>query len=119
IRGFSRLRKKSVLRLILGGAAVHRCGKWLVSGVSFSRCGETATWKVLFPQPVSPRGYSLSPANPYTKHALVKLQSRHKNGAINGPPSSVTPVSSVVQVFLRTLNQSFPKESGVGQEQQQ
>src|SRR5208337_3040823 len=80
IRGFSRLRKNSVLRLILGGAAVHRCGKWLVSGVGFSRCGETATWKVLFPQPVSPRGYSLSPANPYTKHALVKLQSRHKNG---------------------------------------
>ncbi len=47
----NRLRKNSVLRLILGGAAVYRCDKWLVFRIGFSRCGETAPWKVLFPQP--------------------------------------------------------------------
>jgi hypothetical protein len=47
------------LRLILGGAAVYRCGKWLVFRIGFSRCGETATWKVLFPQPVQPCRKSL------------------------------------------------------------
>jgi hypothetical protein len=35
--GFSSLRKKSVLRLILGGAAVYRCDKRLVCSIGFSR----------------------------------------------------------------------------------
>jgi hypothetical protein len=33
----SRLRKKLMSHLILGGAAVHRCGNWLVFRAGFSR----------------------------------------------------------------------------------
>ena len=33
----NRLRKRSVLQLILGGAAVNRCDNWLLFRVGFSR----------------------------------------------------------------------------------
>lgn len=35
-----RLREKSILRWILGGAAVHRCDKQIVFSIGFSRCGK-------------------------------------------------------------------------------
>jgi hypothetical protein len=38
------------LCLILGGAAVYRCDYWHILSIGFSRCGYTATQKVLFPQ---------------------------------------------------------------------
>ena len=59
---FTVWRHKSILRLILGGAAVHRCDKKHISNVGFSRCGITAARKILFPQPPSPKHqtYSLS-----------------------------------------------------------
>jgi hypothetical protein len=45
-----------------GCAAVHRCDKKHISNVGFSRCGNTAARKILFPQPSSPKHqtYSLS-----------------------------------------------------------
>jgi hypothetical protein len=36
---------RSILSLILGGAAVHRCDKRLLSRVGFSRGVQTPTWK--------------------------------------------------------------------------
>jgi hypothetical protein len=46
------LRKKSGLRLFLGGAAVYRCDNRLIFSAGFSRCGDTSARKTLFPQPV-------------------------------------------------------------------
>ncbi|HME32403.1 MAG TPA: hypothetical protein VKG65_06610 [Terriglobales bacterium] len=43
---------KSLLRLILGGAALQRCDDRLILSTGFSRCGETAAQKIFFPQPV-------------------------------------------------------------------
>jgi hypothetical protein len=43
------LRKKSMLRLILGG-----CDNWPIFRVGFSRRRVTVTPKMLFPQPVKP-----------------------------------------------------------------
>jgi hypothetical protein len=37
------------LHLILGGAAVYRCDNWRIFGTGFSRCGQTAARKTLFP----------------------------------------------------------------------
>jgi hypothetical protein len=45
---FTVWRHKSILRLILGGAAVHRCDKQHISNVGFSRRGNTAARKILF-----------------------------------------------------------------------
>jgi hypothetical protein len=59
---FHDLRQRSILRLILGGAAVHRGDKQHISNVGLSRCGNTAARKILFPRPPSPKHqtYSLS-----------------------------------------------------------
>jgi hypothetical protein len=59
---FHDLRQRLILRLILGGAAVRLCDKWHISNVGFSRFGNTAARKILFPQPPSPKHqtYSLS-----------------------------------------------------------
>jgi cytochrome c-type biogenesis protein CcmH/NrfF len=51
----SRLRKNSTLLLILGGAALQRCGNWLVFGTGFSRWGQTSAPKTLFQQPARHR----------------------------------------------------------------
>ena len=48
----NRLRKNSPWCLILGGAALQRCNNWLVFSAGFSRCGQIAAQKALFPQPV-------------------------------------------------------------------
>jgi hypothetical protein len=45
------LREKSLLPLILGGAAVHRCDNRLAFNAGFSRCGLTTAPKGLFPNP--------------------------------------------------------------------
>jgi lipopolysaccharide assembly LptE-like protein len=55
IFGLNRLRKDSVARLPLGGAALQRCDNRLLSIVGFSRCGQTAAPEVLFPQRVTIR----------------------------------------------------------------
>jgi len=55
IFGMNRLRKNSISRLSLGGAALQRCDNWLVFIGGFSRCGQTAAQEVLFPQPVTSR----------------------------------------------------------------
>ncbi len=47
----SRLRKNSISRLFLGGAALQRCGNWLDSSAGFSRCGQEAAQKTLFQHP--------------------------------------------------------------------
>jgi hypothetical protein len=49
-RGFTGCGKNSMLHLILGGAALQRCDNWLVFSIGFSRCGQTATQKILFPR---------------------------------------------------------------------
>ncbi|MGA7560981.1 MAG: hypothetical protein WCF61_12235 [Terriglobales bacterium] len=46
----SNLREKSMLHLILGGAAVHRCDNLRISTIGFSRCGATLRAQETFPQ---------------------------------------------------------------------
>jgi len=46
----SSLRKKSMLQLILGGAAVHRCDNFRISTIGFSRCRATLRAQETFPQ---------------------------------------------------------------------
>jgi hypothetical protein len=60
---FHDLRQRSILRLILGGAAVDRCDEQHISNVGSSRCGDTAARKILFPQPPSPKHQTYSRSN--------------------------------------------------------
>ena len=48
--GDSRLRKKSVLHLILGGAAVHRCGNYPILNKALAAEVVAFAQKRLFPQ---------------------------------------------------------------------
>jgi len=53
----SRLRKNS-LRLILGGAALQRCGNWLALVSALAAEVTRSVWKFVFPQPARiSRGY--------------------------------------------------------------
>jgi hypothetical protein len=52
--GFNRLRKKSILRLILGGAALQRCGKCIVLSAALAAEVTLLAWESVFPQPVKP-----------------------------------------------------------------
>ena len=51
----SSLRKNSISRQFLGGAALQRCGNWLDSSVGFSHCGQEAAQKTLFQHPAKER----------------------------------------------------------------
>src|ERR1019366_4117947 len=52
--GFHSLRKKSVLRFILGGAAVHRCGKGIVWNTALAAEGTFLAHGQLFSRTVKP-----------------------------------------------------------------
>ena len=49
-----RLRKKPALPLLLGGAAVYRCGNRLVLNSALAAEGTALDQELLFPQPVQP-----------------------------------------------------------------
>src|ERR1019366_2437898 len=51
---FHSLRKKSVLRLILGGAAVHRCGKGIVLNTALAAEGKFLAHGQIFARNVKP-----------------------------------------------------------------
>jgi hypothetical protein len=46
------LRKNSVLHLILGGAAVHRCDNWIVLNAALAAEVKDLAREWLFPQPL-------------------------------------------------------------------
>jgi len=47
-----RLREKSISRLILGGAALQRCGKCIVLNAALAAEGAPSARQLVFPQPV-------------------------------------------------------------------
>ena len=59
---FHSLQKNSLLFLLLGGAAVHRCDTCLILSAGFSRWGTTAPTDRVFQQTVQPgRGHAQKP----------------------------------------------------------
>jgi hypothetical protein len=89
-----------MLHLILGGAALQRCGKWIVVSVGFSRCGRTATQENLFSvaSPAVPPAPSPKPPSPAKPNpAAQSLHCRDgpcpvsRHAAASPPPTQLAP----------------------------
>jgi len=64
----SRLRKISTLRLILGGAALQRCGNCIVLSEALAAEVSLSARELVFPQPARARGYTTeAPCKPCCK----------------------------------------------------